>query len=78
MFITFNLLWIIFRRVLKIAKSDYYLRHVSPSVCLSIRKDNAAPTERIFMKFDILSIFLKSIEKTQVSLYSDKNNGYFT
>ena len=37
------------------------------SVCLSAWK-NSAPTGRIFMKFDILSIFRKSVE----------NNGYFT
>ena len=32
---------------------------------------------RIVLKFDILSIFLKSAEKIQVSLQSDKNIGYF-
>jgi len=33
---------------------------------------------RIFMKFDILSIFRKSVYKIQASLKSDKNNGHFT
>ena len=37
----------IFRRVRKIAQSDYEIRHV----CLSVR--NPAPTGRIFTKFDI-------------------------
>jgi hypothetical protein len=39
----------IFRCVLKIAKSVYWLRHVRPSA------QNSAPTARIFMKFDILA-----------------------
>jgi hypothetical protein len=30
------------------------------------------------MKFIILSVFRKYVEKIQVSLKSDKNNGYFT
>jgi hypothetical protein len=38
----------------------------------------SASTVRIFMKSDIFSIFSKSVEKIQVSLKSDKNNGYFT
>jgi hypothetical protein len=32
----------------------------------------------IFMKFDILSIFKKSVKKIQVSLKSVKDNEYFT
>ena len=50
-------------------------------VCLSVCPsawNNSAPTGRIFMKFDIKSIFRKSVEKIRVSLKSDKNNGYFT
>jgi hypothetical protein len=42
----------IFRRVGKIAKSDPYLRHVCPPVCLSAWNDSTL-TGRIFMKFDI-------------------------
>jgi hypothetical protein len=42
-----------FRRVRKIAKSDYRLRHVCPSVRLSATWKISAPTGRIFMKFDI-------------------------
>jgi hypothetical protein len=38
----------IVRRVRKIAKSDYYLRHISPSA-----GNNSAVTGRIFMKFYI-------------------------
>jgi hypothetical protein len=34
------------------------------------------PIKRIFMKFDIRNFFRKSVVKIQVSLKSDKNNGY--
>jgi hypothetical protein len=68
---------IIFRRVRKIAKSDYSLRHVCLSVCLSAW-NNSAPTGRIFMEFDIWVFFEKSLKKIQVSLKSDKNNGKLT
>jgi len=40
--------------------------------------NNLAPIGGIFMKFDIWSIFQKSVEKIKVSLNSDENNGYFT
>ena len=46
------------------------------SVCLSAWK-NSAPIGRIFMKFDI-GIFRIFVEKIQVLLTSDENNGYFT
>jgi len=36
------------------------------------------PAWSIFIKMDIFSIFLKSVEKIQVYLQSDKNNGKFT
>jgi hypothetical protein len=42
----------IFMRVRKIAKSEYWLRHVRPSVGLS-KCNNSALTGSIFMKFDI-------------------------
>jgi len=40
------------RRVRKIASSDYWFRHIGPSVRL-YACNNSAPTGRIFMKFDI-------------------------
>ena len=64
-------------RVRKIARSDYYLRHVRPSVCPSAW-NNSAPTGRIFIKFEIWRFFRKSVQHTQVSLKSDKNKGHFT
>jgi len=38
----------------------------------------SAPTGQIYMKYDIWCIFRKYVEKIQVCLKSDKNNGYFT
>ena len=67
--------WRIFRRVHKVAKSDYYLLHAFPPVRLSVYKPSA--TGWIFIKYDIMSFFWQSVEKIQVSLKSDKNNGYF-
>ena len=68
-----NCMNIIFRRVRKFAKSDYWFCHVRPYAW-----NNSAPTARIFVEILHLSIFLKSAEKIQVSLKSDKNNGYIT
>jgi hypothetical protein len=60
----------------KFRKATSCFRHVCPSFRLLARKKIG--TGRIFPKFDVLSIFPKSVEKIQVSLKSDKNNGYFT
>jgi hypothetical protein len=38
---------------------------------------NLAPIEQISMKFDI-GVFFKNLLRDQVSLRSDKNNGYIT
>jgi hypothetical protein len=40
--------------------------------------NSSAPAGRIFMKFYILSVFQKSVEKIKFSLKSDKNNGRFS
>jgi hypothetical protein len=40
--------------------------------------NNSAPTKRTFIKLDIWAFLRKSVEKIQVSLKSDKNNGHFT
>jgi hypothetical protein len=49
-FCTYNVINILdFRNVRKIAKNEYYLRHVCPSVRMKI----SAPSERIFIKYDI-------------------------
>jgi hypothetical protein len=64
---------VLFKRVRKIAKGDCELRHVSPFS----RMNYSAATVRFFIQFDF-SVFLKNLSKNQVSLKSDKNNGYFT
>ena len=55
-----------------IAKSVYYLRHVSPSV-------NMFPLERFFLKFDNWGIFFrKYVDKIRMWLKSVKSIGQFT
>jgi hypothetical protein len=48
-----------------------FVMSVRPSVCMK----KSAPTERFFMKFDILR---KLFGKIQVSIRYDQDNGYFT
>ena len=62
------------RRVRKIAKSDYQLRHV----CLSAWPspwNNPSPTGRICMKFGIWVFFEISVEEVKGSLKSDRKTG---
>jgi hypothetical protein len=78
---------IVLRRVGKTAKATIGF---VMSVCLSIRLclsvclsylsawNNSAPTGRIFIKFDTWIFLRKSVEKIQVWLKFDKNNGHFT
>jgi hypothetical protein len=66
------------RRVRKITKSDYYLRHFCSSVRPCVRMEQLGSHWSDFHKILYLSIFRKSFEKTQDSLKSVKNNGYFT
>ena len=49
------------------------------SVCPSVhmRKKTRLPVSG-FLRNSILDFFLKPVEKIEVSLKSDKNNGYFT
>jgi hypothetical protein len=56
-----------------------------PKAAVSFMSASARPSVRVkqlvfrgsnFMRYG--SIFLKSVEKIQVSFKSDKNNGYFT
>jgi hypothetical protein len=62
---------LVFRRVRMLRKATIcFVMSVRPPAC-----NNSAPTGRIFIKFDILNIFRKSVEKIEVSLKSDNNNG---
>jgi hypothetical protein len=56
------------------------LRKATISFVMSVGPSarNPVPTEQILMKFLCFIIFLKSVEKIQVSLKSDNNNGYLT
>ena len=54
-------------------------RLFNPS-CLSVSPsawNNSAFTGRIFMKLDIGVFFRKYVDKIQILLKSEKNNGYF-
>ena len=53
------LFFFFFKHFRKIAKSDYQLRHVCPSVSVSAW-DDVARNGRMYMKFDIL-LFFKNI-----------------
>jgi hypothetical protein len=61
------------KRVHKITKSDYLLRHVCHSAW-----NNSAPTGRISVNCDIRVVFENLSRKFMVSLKSDKNKEYFT
>ena len=67
----------IFGAFVKFAK-----KRLSSSSCVTVRLsawNNSAHTERISMEFDIWVFFFRiSVQKTKVSLKSDKNNRYFT
>jgi hypothetical protein len=67
-----------FRRVRKIAKSDYELRHICPSVRPSVLMEQVGYHWTDCHEIWYLWIFRKSVEKTQVSLKSDNNKEYFT
>jgi hypothetical protein len=58
-------------RVRKIAKRDCQLCHICPSLRIELRSHWTN-----FHHIWYLSIFRKSLDKIQVSLKSDKNNGY--
>jgi hypothetical protein len=56
-------------------------RKAAISFLMSVRLsawNDSPPTGPTSLKFDIGGFFLKSVEKIQVSLKSDKNFGYFT
>jgi hypothetical protein len=67
---------LVFRRVRKIAKTDFLLRRVCPSVHM----EQLGFYYTDFDKFLYLSFFLfrKRIEKIQVLLTADKSNGHPT
>jgi len=64
-------------RVRKIANSDYWLRHVCPSVLPSICTKQLGSHWTDFHEFLYLIFSEKSYEKIHVSLKSE-NNEYYT
>ena len=56
--------YLIFRWVCRSVKSHHSLRHVCPS-----EWNNWATTGRIFIKFDVLTIFKNSVVEIQVTLF---------
>jgi len=60
-------------RLRKITKSDYHLRHA----CLSVRKELGSRMMD-FHKILYINISRKFVQKIQVSLKTETNNGYFT
>jgi len=65
---------LVFRRLHNIIKSDYQLCHFCPSV----RMKQLCSHWTDFLEIWYLNIFPKPAEKTQISLKSGKNTGYFT
>jgi hypothetical protein len=61
-----------FRHVRKILKIDHQLRQ---SVCRSVRTEQLGPSVDSYYEISYWNIFRNSVEKIQVSLKSDKNNG---
>jgi hypothetical protein len=68
---------VVFRRVGKTAKSDYYLWHVCLPVCLSVRMEQLGSHCTDFRGIGYFSIFPKSVETFLVLLKRAKDNGYF-
>jgi hypothetical protein len=58
--------------------SQHFEKRILVSSCLSVRRKQLSFHCTDFHKILYWSIFRKSVEKIQVSLISDKNNGYFT
>jgi len=67
----------IFRCVRKIAKGDYWFRHVCLSARPSVRMEQFGSHWTDCHEILYLSIFRKSVHTIHVSLKYDRNNGYF-
>ena len=66
-----------FDQVLLGAFAKLQKRLLAPS-CQSVLMEQLASHYMDFYEINIGSFFLKSVKKIQVTLKSDKNNGYFT
>ena len=78
-FSLYNINWLVFWRVRKTAKSDYYFPHVCLSVCLSVRPHGTSRPPLCRFSWNLIFEHFSNIcRKKILSLISDKNNGYFT
>jgi hypothetical protein len=68
----------LFRRCRKLVKSDYYLLNICPSVHPSVRMEQLSSHGTGFHEIWYNCCSRKSAEKIQISLKSNKSNGYFT
>jgi hypothetical protein len=66
-----------FRRVCKIAKTDYKFLYVCPSVRPSFHTEQLEFHSTDFDKTWYLNIFSKICRENKILLKSDKNNGHF-
>jgi hypothetical protein len=58
-----------------------FVMSIRLSVCLSVHLSawkNWTTTGRVLMKLDFFSFLQKSVQKIQISVKSNKKNGYFT
>jgi len=62
----------------KIAKSDYQLLSVCPSIRPAVQIEHLGSHRTDFHGILYLGTFLKSVDKIIDSLKSDRNNGYLT
>jgi len=76
MFVLTVTVYRVLRRVRKLAKSEYQLLHVS--MRLSVRMEQLGSCWTDFLEIWYSCIFRKFIDKFQVTLKYDNNNGYFT
>jgi hypothetical protein len=69
----------LFRRVRRTAEKtiNFVMSVLLPSVRPSVRMEKPGSHRTDFDEISYLHIFRRSVEKIQVSLKSDKNNGYF-
>ena len=71
-----SIVYPVFRHI-RFAKNGYYLCHVCLYERMFLHKEQLGFHCMDFYEIGYLSIFLKSIQKIQVSLKLYKNNGYF-
>ena len=66
----------LFKVLSKIAKSDYWLLHTCRSVCPSVYTQGITCHPLVEFSLNLIGVFLKSVEKIQLLLKSDKTNEY--